>query len=142
MGSEKENSQLPPITRVSPEIPIIEVDEDDSLHEFWTTEWTEFNLPQYGANWRIILLSVVRSDGILEWALLREYEDHSKEVISHMCGDRFVWEKTILPGVREMMHALSPQKPTPQQLTLTKSSWDERPISERDLGIRMKKAST
>ena len=139
MKSEKDNSPLPPVVRVPPQVPIIEVDEDDSLHEFWTTEWTEFTEPQYGLNWRIILLSVIRSDGILEWALVREFEDHSKEVNSHMSGDRFVWDQTILPAVKEMVRALSPREPVEQELTLTKSSWDERPVSERDLGIRMKK---
>lgn len=142
MESEKAKSPLPPIVKVAPEVPIIEVDEDDSLHEIWITEWTEFNLPQYGLNWRIVLFSIVRADGILEWALTKEYEDRTKEVISHMRGDRFLWENTILPGVKEMMHALSPQEPEPQELTLTKTSWDDRPVSERELGIRMKKAST
>ena len=90
MESEKDNKNQP-IVKVAPETPVIEIDDDDSPHEIWKTEWTEFDLPKYGMNWRIVLISVLLSDGILEWALIKEYEDHSKEVITHMKGDRYAW---------------------------------------------------
>lgn len=119
---------------VAPGIPIIEIDEDDSLHELWVTEWTEFDLPQYGPNWRFVLMSVVFSDGILEFALVKEYENQQKEIIVHMRGDRFQWDSSIVPNAIEMVGSLTPKEmDTPFELR--RASWD--PVaSEYDCGIR------
>jgi hypothetical protein len=86
------------VVKVAPEVPIIEIDDDDELHEIWTTEWTEFKVPQYGDNWRLVLISAILSDGILEWAIFRQYETGIKEVITHMRGDRGPLDHQSLPG--------------------------------------------
>lgn len=123
----------PKSVRVSPGIPIIELDEDDSLHELWATDWTEFDLPQQGLNWRLIAASAILSGGILEFVIALGYESQEKVVLVHMRGDRFEWENSVLPRAREMATALTPQEIEP--LELRRSSWDPT-VSEYDCGIR------
>lgn len=123
----------PSLIQVPPGIPIIELDEDDSLHELWATEWTEFNLPQHGLNWRLVAMSVILSGGILEFAVALEYENQEKIVLVHMRGDRFEWENSVIPRAKEMAVALTPDGMAP--LDLRQSSWDPT-VSEYDCGIR------
>ena len=123
---------------VPPGIPIIELGKDDSLHELWTTEWTEFNLPQHGLNWRLVAMSVIHSGGILEFAIALEYENQEKVVLAHMRGDRFEWNNSIVPRAKEMAIVLTPEGVAPLELRL--SSWDPI-ISEYDCGIRKTEGS-
>ena len=128
----------PKSIRVPPGIPIIELGEGDSLHEFWATEWTEFNLPQHGLNWRLVAMSIIHSGGILEFAIALEYENQEKIVLVHMRGDRFEWENSVIPRAKEMAAALTPDGMDP--LGLMQSSWDST-ASEYDCGIRRTEGS-
>ena len=123
----------PQTVQVPPGTPIIELDEDDTLHELWVTDWTEFDLPQQGLNWRLAAMSALLADGLLEFAIAMEYENQEKVVLAHMRGDRYEWEHSIIPRAQQMAIALTPASMEP--LELRKASWDPT-VSEYDCGIR------
>lgn len=120
MKSEPETYSLPP------SLEVIELNEGDIEYEAWATDWTEFQEPQYGPNWRFALVSVIRSNGTLEWALIRQYEHSGKDVILHMAGDFEQWETHIIPNAQAVVKAGSP-KDTKYgiELVLEKTTWKD-----------------
>ncbi len=120
------NSKEPEVYRIPPGIPVIEIDEGDLEYEAWATEWTEFREPQYGPNWRIILISVLRASGALEFALIRQYEYAGKDVILHLQGALDQWETFVLPHAQRIAKLSSPRDPKhPLELELKKTTWQD-----------------
>lgn len=123
------SSKQPEVYRIPPGIPVIETDEGDLEHEAWATEWTEFREPQYGPNWRLILISVLRVSGALEFALIRQYEYAGKDVILHLIGTLNQWEAFALPHAQRIAKLSSPRDHKySQDLKLEKTTWKD--ISE------------
>ena len=123
------SSKDPEVYRIPPGIPVIETDEHDLQHEAWATEWTEFQEPQYGPNWRLVLFSVLRASGALEFALIRQYEYAGKDVILHLSGTIGQWEAFAIPHAQRIAKLSSPSDPKyAQEMKLQKTTWKD--ISE------------
>jgi len=120
--------------RLPPGIEVIELEDGDRPHEVYVTDWTEFQEPQYGPNWRFVLLSVIRKSGELEFALIRQYEYAGKDVVAHMKGRPENWVMVMEHAI-QIARAGSVHDPKyPVELEFEKSTWDAiSGISDEDI---------
>ncbi len=115
--ASKKNSE---ILAVNPIVPVIEIDDTDEFGEVWKTNWVEYDeiLP----SWRLILFSVLREDGEMEWALIRQIENNpSVQSILHMKGDRDRWP-AIIKMAKEYVLMVHPKG---HELDLRLSEWSD-----------------
>jgi hypothetical protein len=103
---------------------VIDIGDNDRLHKCYVSEYTEFSDLQFGPDWRFCLMSVVRPDKMIEFALIRHYENDMKDVLIHMkCApDKF---QIMLAEAQLIVKAGSPKEPEEMEMELVECEWTE-----------------
>jgi hypothetical protein len=104
--------------------PVIKIGDADRLHKCYISEFTEFMDLKYGPDWRFVLLSVVRPDGKIEFALIRHYEDDMRDVLIQMKCPAASFP-SMLEEAQKVVKAGSPKEPEELEMELVECDWQD-----------------
>lgn len=105
-------------------LPVLKIGDADRLHKCYVSEYTEFMDLTFGPDWRFVLMSVIRPDGKIEFALIRHYEDDMKDVLVHMKCDPDTFPN-ILENAQKLVKEGSPKEPEEIEMTLVECEWNK-----------------
>lgn len=112
------------IVTLPPGHPVIKIGDADRLHKCYISEYTEFMDLKYGPDWRFVLLSVIRPDGKIEFALIRHYEDEMKDVLIQMQCAHSVFP-SMVDEAQKVVKVGSPKEPEEIEMELVECDWQE-----------------